>query len=235
MTKFYRPGKHDKDYPELAKVAILRALRDAGIGYEKVQSAYAGYVYGDSVCGQRAIYTVGMTGIPIINVNNNCSTGSSALYLAANAVRSGQFDCSLALGFEKMFTGSLQTFFTDRTVPLDQFFIVDNQVRGESKAPFAPRMFGNAGKEHMEKYGTKLEHFAKIAWKNHKHSVNNPYSQFRDEYTLEQIMKSPMIHFPLHKLSCCPTSDGAGAAIVVSEKFVKENGLEDQAVEILDI
>jgi len=176
MTKFYRPGKHDKDYPELAKQAILRALRDAGIGYEKVQSAYAGYVYGDSVCGQRAIYTVGMTGIPIINVNNNCSTGSSALYLAANAVRSGQFDCSLALGFEKMFTGSLQTFFTDRTVPLDQFFIVDNQVRGESKSPFAPRMFGNAGKEHMEKYGTKLEHFAKIAWKNHKHSVNNPYS-----------------------------------------------------------
>lgn len=235
MTKFYRPGKHDKDYPELAKVAILRALRDAGIGYEKVQSAYAGYVYGDSVCGQRAIYTVGMTGIPIINVNNNCSTGSSALYLAANAVRSGQFDCSLALGFEKMFTGSLQTFFTDRTVPLDQFFIVDNQVRGESKTPFAPRMFGNAGKEHMEKYGTKLEHFAKIAWKNHKHSVNNPYSQFRDEYTLDQIMKSPMIHFPLHKLSCCPTSDGAGAAIVVSEKFVKEHGLEDQAVEILDI
>jgi acetyl-CoA acyltransferase len=107
MTKFYKPGKHDKDYPELAKQAILRALRDAGIGYEKVQSAYAGYVYGDSVCGQRAIYTVGMTGIPIINVNNNCSTGSSALYLAANAVKSGQYDCSLAVGFEKMFTGSL--------------------------------------------------------------------------------------------------------------------------------
>ena len=89
MTKFYKPGKHDKDYPELAKQAILRALRDAGIGYEKVQSAYAGYVYGDSVCGQRALYTVGMTGIPVINVNNNCSTGSSALYLAASAVRNG--------------------------------------------------------------------------------------------------------------------------------------------------
>ena len=84
-----------------------------------MQAAYAGYVYGDSVCGQRAIYTVGMTGIPVINVNNNCSTGSSALYLAANAVRSGMFDCALALGFEKMFTGSLQTFFNDRTLPLD--------------------------------------------------------------------------------------------------------------------
>lgn len=176
-----------------------------------------------------------MTGIPVINVNNNCSTGSSALYLAANSIKAGQADCVLALGFEKMFTGSLQTFFTDRTIPLDKFFITDNEIRGESKSPFAPRIFGNAGVEHMEKYGTKLEHFAKIAWKNHKHSVNNPYSQFRDEYTLEQIMKSPMIHHPLHKLSCCPTSDGAGAAIVASEAFVKQHGLEDQAVEILDI
>lgn len=186
MTKFYRPGKHDKDYPELAKIAILRALRDANIPYAKVEQAYAGYVYGDSVCGQRAIYTVGMTGIPIINVNNNCSTGSSALYLAANAVKSGSIDCALALGFEKMFTGSLQTFFTDRTIPLDQFFITDNEIHGNSKTEaFAPRLFGNAGVEHMQKYGSKHEHFAKIAWKNHKHSVNNPYSQFRDEYTLE--------------------------------------------------
>jgi sterol carrier protein 2 len=200
-----------------------------------VEAAYAGYVYGDSVSGQRAIYTVGMTGIPVINVNNNCSTGSSALYLAANQIKSGQANCVLALGFEKMFTGSLQTFFNDRTLPLDQFLNTDADIRGKSATPFAPRLFGNAGVEHMEKYGTKLEHFAKIAWKNHKHSVNNPYSQFRDEYTLEQIMKSPMIHYPLHKLSCCPTSDGAGAAILASEAFVKENGLEDQAVEILDI
>lgn len=235
MTKFYRPGKHDKDYPDLAKQAIQRALRDANVTFDKVEQAFAGYVYGDSACGQRAIYTVGMTGIPVINVNNNCSTGSSALYLAANAIKSGLADCCLAVGFEKMFTGSLQTFFTDRTIPLDKFFIVDNELRGDSKSPFAPRLFGNAGVEHMEKYGTKPEHFAKIAWKNHKHSVNNPYSQFRDEYTLEQVQKSPMIHFPLTKLACCPTSDGAAAAIVVSEAFVKAHGLEDQAVEILDI
>jgi sterol carrier protein 2 len=176
-----------------------------------------------------------MTGIPVVNVNNNCSTGSSALYLAANSIKAGQADCVLALGFEKMFTGSLQTFFTDRTIPLDNFFMIDHEIHGESKAPFAPRLFGNAGVEHMKKYGSKHEHFAKIAWKNHKHSVNNPYSQFRDEYTLEQVMKSPMIHFPLNKLSCCPTSDGAGAAILASEEFVKKHGLEDQAVEILDI
>ena len=95
----------------------------------------------------------------------------------------------MALGFEKMFTG-LKTFFDDRVNPLEDFFRINNELRGPIKGPFAPTLFGNAGKEHMEKYGTKPEHFAKIAWKNHKHSVNNPYSQFRDEYTLEQILKS---------------------------------------------
>jgi sterol carrier protein 2 len=82
----------------------------------------------------------------------------------------------MALGFEKMFTGSLKGFFDDRSFPLDEFTRVDREMRGENKDPFAPRIFGNGGVEHMEKYGTKLEHFGKIAWKNHKHSVNNPYS-----------------------------------------------------------
>ena len=141
-----------------------------------------------------------MTGIPVVNVNNNCSTGSSALYLAHNAVKSGMAECTMALGFEKMFTGSLQIFFNDRSNPLEKFMILDNEINGKEKSPFAPKLFGNAGREHMKKYGTKAEHFAKIAWKNHKHSVNNPYSQFRDEYTLEEILNSPMIHNPLTKL-----------------------------------
>lgn len=91
----------------------------------------------------------------------------------------------MALGFEKMFTGSLQTFFPDRINPLSEFFIKDEEINGSSKSPFAPKLFGNAAREHMQRYGTKPEHFAKIAEKNHRHSVNNPYSQFRDEYTLE--------------------------------------------------
>jgi sterol carrier protein 2 len=94
-------------------------------------------------------------------------------------------------------------------------------------------MFGSAGREHMAKYGTTLDKFAKIAHKNHKHSVNNPYSQFRDEYTLEQIQKSPEVCSPMTKLQCCPTSEGAAAAIVASEDFVRKHGLENQAVEIL--
>ena len=118
MTKFYKPGKHDKDYPELAEQAMSRALRDSGLKYDAVQAAYVGYVYGDSTCGQRAVYMAGMTGIPIVNVNNNCSTGSTALYLGHQAIAAGQSDCVMALGFEKMFTGSLKGFFNDRSNPL---------------------------------------------------------------------------------------------------------------------
>lgn len=125
-----------------------------------------------------------------------------------------------------MFTGPLQFFWKDRTEPMENFIKRDKELYGESKTPFAIRIFANAGKEHMDKFGTKLEQFAKIAEKNHRHSVNNPYSQFRDVYTLEQIMKSQMIHYPLTKLQCCPTSDGAAAAILCSEEFVKVNKLE---------
>lgn len=200
MTKFLRPGKHDLEYTDLANIAMSRAFRDAGVKFEEVDQAFAGYVYGDSTCGQRAIYTFGMTGIPIINVNNNCSTGSTAIYLAHNAISGGLANCVMALGFEKMFTGSLKSFFKDRANPLDLHNQIDKEMRGESKLPFAPTLFGNAGKEHMEKYGSKPEHFAKVAYKNHKHSVNNPYSQFRDEYTLDQILKSPMVNDPLTKL-----------------------------------
>jgi sterol carrier protein 2 len=106
------------------------------------------------------------------------------------------------------------------------------EERGFEKAPAAAQFFGNAGREHMERYGTKPEHFAKIGWKNHKHSVNNPYSQFQDEYTLEQIQSAPMVYEPLTKLQCCPTSDGAGAAILASEDFVRKHRLEAKAIEI---
>jgi sterol carrier protein 2 len=128
--------------------------------------------------------------------------------------------------------GSLGIKYTDRTTPMDKHFGLMVEVRGFAKAPAAPQMFGNAGREHMEKYGTKPEQFAKIGWKNHKHSVNNPYSQFQDEYSLEDVLNAPMVYEPLTKLQCCPTSDGAGAAILASEAFVKKHGLEDKAVEI---
>ena len=232
MTKFEKPGSKEWDYPDMAKEAGTKALADAGIAYEAVEQAVAGYCNGDSTCGQRAVYTLGLTGIPVYNVNNNCATGSTALFMGKQFVEAGIADCVLAIGFEKMEKGSLGIKFTDRTPPLDQHLKAMVEKRGFAKAPGAPQFFGNAGREHMEKYGTKPEHFAKIGWKNHKHSVNNPYSQFQDEYSLEDIQNAPMVYEPLTKLQCCPTSDGAGAAILASEAFVKKHGLQAKAVEV---
>jgi acetyl-CoA acyltransferase len=232
MTKFDKPGTKEGDYPDWAKEAGEKALADAGIPYEDVEEAFAGYCYGDSTYGQRAIYQLGLTGIPVVNVNNNCSTGSSALYLARRAVKGGLVDCALAVGFEKMEKGSLGMKYTDRTPALDKHMGRMFEVRAPEESPFAPQMFGNAGRDHMDKFGSKPEHFAWIGWKNHKHSVNNPYAQFQDEYTLEEIEQARVIHEPLTKLQCSPTSDGAAAVIVASEKYVDEHDLWDRAVEI---
>lgn len=142
-----------------------------------------------------------MTGIPIYNVNNNCSTGSTGLFMARQFCASGLANVVLVVGFEKMFPGSLQTFYKDRTNPLDKSYKMMHSTRGmDPKAPGAAQLFGNAGREYMEKYGATDEDFAEIARVNHEHSQRNPYSQFRDVYTREQIMKSPMIHSPLTKL-----------------------------------
>ena len=233
MTKFEKPGSREWDYPDMAREAGQKALADAGIAYEEVEQACVGYCYGDSTCGERAVYELGLTGIPVYNVNNNCSTGSTALFLAKQLVEGGISDCVLALGFEKMEKGSLGVKYTDRINPLDKHGQVMIELRGAAPAPPAPQMFGNAGRDHMDKYGTTALQFAKIGYKNHKHSVNNPYSQFQTEYSLQDILDAPMIYEPLTKLQCCPTSDGSGAAIVASEAFVRKHKLESQAVEII--
>ena len=233
MTKFEKPGGRDWDYPDMALEAGTKALNDAGISYEEIEQVFVGYCYGDSTCGQRAVYQLGLTGVPIYNVNNNCSTGSTALLMAKQIVEGGIADCTMAVGFEKMEKGSLGLKYTDRTVPLDKHVMAMIESRGMAEAPMAPQMFGNAAKEHMEKYGSKPEQYAKIAEKNHRHSAKNPKAQFRDDYTLEEIQASKMIYDPLTKLQCCPTSDGGAAAIVCSEDFVKKHKLQSKACEIL--
>jgi len=232
MTKFEKPGSRNWDYPDMAKEAGTKALQDAGIPYDSVEQACVGYCYGDSTCGQRAVYGLGLTGIPVYNVNNNCATGSTALFMAKQFIEGGIADCILAMGFEKMEKGSLGVKFTDRTNPMDKHFEAMVDLRGFAQAPPAPQFFGNAGREHMDRYGTTAEQFAKIGHKNHKHSVNNPYSQFQQEYSLEDILNAPMVYDPLTKLQCCPTSDGAGAAVLCNEDFVRKHGLQDKAVEI---
>jgi acetyl-CoA acyltransferase len=232
MTKFDKPGTKDGDYPDWAKEAGTKALQDAGVGYDDIAQSYVGYCYGESTSGQRAVYGLGLTGIPVVNVNNNCSTGSTALHMARQAVRGGIADCALALGFEKMEMGSLGVKYTDRTNPMDKHMTRMFEMRDPEESPFAPQMFGNAGRDHMRKYGSEPDHYAWIGWKNHKHSVNNPYAQFQDEYSLDDIKAAKMIHDPLTKLQCSPTSDGSACAIVASERFVDEHGLGDRAIEI---
>ncbi|CAM3611998.1 lipid-transfer protein [Smaragdicoccus niigatensis] len=238
MTKFEKPGRRKNedgsqwDYPDMARESGTKALADAGIDYREVEQGYVGYVYGESTSGQRALYELGMTGIPVVNVNNNCSTGSTALYLAAQAIRGGLAHCTMALGFEKMQPGSLESKWDDREQPMARQLMALAEI-SEVLFPPAPWMFGAAGREHMQQYGSTAEHFAKIGYKNHKHSVNNPYAQFQDEYTLDDILNARTVYSPLTKLQCSPTSDGSGAAILASESFVDQHGLAAQAVEIV--
>ncbi|OQU97837.1 Thiolase, domain-containing protein [Cladophialophora immunda] len=233
LTKFIKP-RGLVDYPELGLEAGVKAMLDTGINYDQVDQGIACYCYGDSTCGQRVFYQFGMTQIPIYNVNNNCATGSTGLFIASQLISGGLADCVLVVGFEKMAPGSLKSAYSDRAPPNERTVKMIAATHGYDKnVPRAPQTFGNAGCEYMEKFGATLEDFAEIARVNHEHSAKNPYSQFRDVYTLEEIMKSPMIHYPLTKLQCCPTSDGGAAAVVVSQKFLEAHPeLKPQAIAI---
>ena len=232
MTKFEKPGARDWDYPEMGREAGQAALDDAGISYDLIERAFGSYVHGDSCYGNRALYELGMTGIPIVNVNNNCASGVSGLYMAREAVKYGQADCVMAVGFEKMNAGEIQMAFANRPSPLRKQIKAMWTRRGRQQSPIAAQMFANAAKEHTETYGTSPETWAKVSVKNYSHAVNNPRSQFRTARTLDEILASPMISDPLTRMMCCPTSDGGAAAIVAGERFVEEHGLWDKAVEI---
>ncbi|AIJ46285.1 lipid-transfer protein [Comamonas testosteroni TK102] len=232
MIPFAKPGKSES-YFQMGSTAAGLALADAGVPYDAVQQAYVGYVYGDSTAGQRALYEVGMTGIPIINVNNNCSTGSTALYLARQAVASGAADCVLALGFEQMNPGALGSVYTDRPNPFDRFEAETDALVGDNGVPLALRYFGGAGKAHMDQYGTKLSTFAKIRAKASRHAARNPLALFRTEVSEEEVMASPVM-WPgvMTRLMACPPTCGAAAALVVSETYARRHGL-DHSVRIL--
>lgn len=238
MTKFI-PPRNKYSYEELGLEACVKALIDADVNYDDVDRAVTGFVYGDSCCGQRVVYQLGLTGIPVYNVNNNCSTGSTALYMAREFVESGHAQVALAVGFEIMERGSLGVKYTDRTNPLDRLTHSMAIHAGVNvKSSVACQFFANAGEEYIQKYGNGSQEdkdvMARIAQINHAHSVNNPYSQFQDTYTLEEIKASKSVHRSVTKLQCCPTSDGAAAAVLVSQAYLdKHPELRDQAVEIL--
>lgn len=228
MIAFTKPGANEP-YPQMAAKAVRQALADAGLGYGSVQQAYAGYVYGDSTSGQRALYEVGMSGIPIINVNNNCSTGSTALFLARQAVASGAADCVLALGFEHMSPGALGNVFNDRPSPFDRFNQITDELVGQGEVPLALRFFGGAGLAHMQQYGTQLSTFAKIRAKASRHAVNNPLALFRKEMTEDEVMQAPMV-WPgvMTRPMACPPTCGAAAAVICSNAFAQAHGISRQ-------
>ena len=229
MVPFTKPSAGSR-YEQMGSSAARAALDDAGVDYATVQQAYVGWVYGDSTSGQAALYDLGLSGIPIVNVNNNCSTGSSALFLARQAVESGAVECALALGFEQMANGALTMGFTDRSSPFARFDDAMESLIDRTEAPFAAQMFGGAGRAHMDLYGTSAETFARISVKARQHAANNPYAVFRDQVTVEQVMAAPTISDPLTRLMCCPPTCGAAAVVVCTPEFARKHGLDTSVV-----
>ena len=226
MIPFTKPGASES-YEVMGAKAAQLALDDAGIAYGWVDQAYVGYVFGDSTAGQAAVYGVGMTGIPVINVNNNCATGSTALFLARQAVASGSADCVLALGFDQMVPGPLKGNWTDRPSPLTKF--LDTMATDQGWDPALPRaaqFFGGAARAYMADFGIAASTFARISVKARQHAARNPLAVFRQPVTLDEVLASPAVFDPLTRLQCCPPTCGAAAAIICSETFARKHGLD---------
>jgi acetyl-CoA acetyltransferase len=214
MIKFGRYP--EKTVPELGADAALIALKDAGIDIKDVELFASGNLYqANAMIGQRILQQIGQTGVPVINVSNACATGSTAFREAFMAVASGMYEVAMAVGVEQMGKQGLLGGGGGGTDPA-------YSTEGRIGSGLMPAVFGQAGMEHMRKYGTKLEHFAKISVKSHKHATRNPFSQYQNEVSLEDVVNARMVAYPNTLYMCCPTGDGAAAAILVSEDKLKQ-------------
>jgi len=224
MLKFVKPSQSES-YGAMGAEAARLALADAGIDYAAVQQAYAGFVLGDTCSGQAALYRIGLTGIPVINVNNACASGSTALFLARQAIQSGMHDVVLALGFEQMTAGALASDTTREPTTA----MLDETVRGiqgwDDKVPQAALYFGGAGRDYLDKYRASAELFAQVSVKARTHAGRNPYALFTTPLTLEEVMQSPPLYGPLTRLMACPPTCGAAAVVLVSDRYAREKGL----------
>jgi len=228
MIPFKKPGQSES-YDVMGGKAALAALADAGIGYKLIEQAYGGYVHGDSCCAQAALYHVGITGIPVANVNNNCGSGSTAFALAAQAVASGAAECVLALGFEQMTPGAIEMAFTDRISPIkrheDGIVALCGLTEADMNVPPAVRMFGCQVDLVKQAYGLTDEHLAQIAVKARRHAEFNENAIFRTPLTVEQVLEGKPLFRGMRKLFACPPSCGAAAVIVCSPAFARKHGL----------
>lgn len=200
MVKFGR--FEDKTLEELARIPVIGALKDAGIRWKDMEAAYVGHCHQGLSAGQRILAGVGASGLPVTNIENACSSGSTAFREAYLMIALGMFNMVLALGCEKMGRGLVQ-------LDIDDTF----RVLGTG---LIPAQFALVARAHMDQYGTTREQFAKVAVKAHKNGALNPYAQYREEVTVEEVLNSRMIADPITLLMCCPTGDGAAAAILCS-------------------
>ena len=212
MIKFGRYP--DKDISQLGAEAALGALTDAGMSIKDIEMFVCGNLFqANAMNGQKILQQIGQTGIPVFNVSNACATGSTAFREAYVGVASGMYDVTMAVGVEQM--GKMGLLGGGARSG-------GESVEGVLGSGLMPAVFGQAGVEHMRKYGTTAEQFAKISVKNHKHSVHNPLSQYQVEVSLDDVMKARMVAYPNTLYMCCPTGDGAAAAILVSEEKLKQ-------------
>jgi acetyl-CoA acyltransferase len=214
MLKFGRYP--DKTVPELGADSALIALKDAGVSMKDVEMFACGNLYqSNAMVGQRILQQIGQTGIPVVNVSNACATGSTAFREAYMGVASGLYDVTMAVGVEQMGKQGLLGGGGGGSDPA-------YATEGRLGSGLMPAVFGQAGVEHMRKYGTTFAQIAKISVKSHKHATKNPFSQYRNEVTLEDVMNARMVGFPNTLYMCCPTGDGAACAVLVSEDKLKQ-------------
>jgi len=216
MTQF-KPHP-DTEVHELARQAAWQAICSSRVAPEAIELAYAGHAYQGQCFGQKTLLRMGVVGLPVVNCENACASGASAVWGVINAIKAGQADIGIAIGAEKL--ASSKGGFTP---------LVPDDLES-SLGRVMPSVFAMMARAHMEKYGTTAEQLAKIAVKNRRNGVRNPYSPWRDEITVEQVLSAPMIAAPLTRLSCCPVSDGAAAVILASHKVARR--YTDKPIEI---
>jgi len=223
----HRYGRwRDKKPRELAQTAVEGALRGTGLEWRDVQSAWCGHTSLGMTAGARLFATLGQTGLSITNVENASATGSYAFRGAWLEVASGEFDIALALGIDMLprrpRPGPDAASGSDAESPPPAA-----AAAGKPRPPTGPMLkFAQDAQAHMERYGTTIDQLAQVSVKQHYNAARNPYAQFREEVTLEQVHAARMVAPPLTVLHCCPFGDGAAAAVVASEEVVERLGIE---------
>jgi acetyl-CoA acetyltransferase len=222
MIKFGRFP--DQTVPGLGATAALMALDDAGLKIQDMEALYCGnLMQANAMVGQRILQQIGQTGVPVVNCANACATGATAFREGWMSIRAGVYDLVLAVGVEQMGKAGLLGGGGGRGgIPTE----------GLLGSGLMPAVFAEAGMEHARKYGTSFEQFAKVSVKNHHHSTKNPKAMYQIETPLEQVMNAEMIAYPNTKLMCSVNVDGSAAAVLASERKVKELGLLGRAVKV---